>query len=172
MITIKAQQIIQQADSKGIKLQLNNGNIKCEAPKEFITQEFISALKENKAEVIEVLKQLQDPRSDLEEDSKLWALLLKTAYAYDEMTHGTLHGFRCGGAKLELEKGRLELKPRYGPDTDYSWQTEKGWFRDRKEWLLPLAEEIKEVFTKTSKELKQNVSSTEQTTLPLYENRT
>lgn len=44
---------------------------------------------------------IADPRPDLADDSALWTRLLRRAESVDENLAGTLHGFRCCGARLE-----------------------------------------------------------------------
>lgn len=50
---------------------------------------------------------LADPRPDLREDSWLWERLLPWSYGADggqeESLFGALNGFRCGGARLQLD---------------------------------------------------------------------
>ncbi len=55
-----------------------------------------------------------DPRADLAADSREWECLLATQYARDGTNQyglfGTLHGLRCEGARLVLDRGRLRLE--------------------------------------------------------------
>ena len=55
-----------------------------------------------------------DPRPDLIEDSQLWKKILKIAEITDEKAYHILHGFRCGGAKLEIKNNKVNMKPRIG----------------------------------------------------------
>ena len=85
-----------------------------------------------------------DPRPDLTEDSQLWKKILKIAEITDEKAYHILHGFRCGGAKLEIKNNKVNMKPRIGED--YLWQSQEEYNKDRKEWLMPLRESIGEIF--------------------------
>ena len=67
---------------------------------------------------------LADPRPDLAEDSWLWARLLPWAYGADgaepESLFGAVHGLRCGGARLRLEKGLCRLTRGEWPASEYA----------------------------------------------------
>jgi len=56
-----------------------------------------------------------DPRPDLVDDHSEWECLLATQYARDGTNQyglfGTLHGLRCEGARLILDRGRLRIEP-------------------------------------------------------------
>jgi hypothetical protein len=54
-------------------------------------------------------KNRYDPRSDVQEDHYIWQKLLKTAKELDYMGYGLLHGLRCAGCHLKVEKGKLML---------------------------------------------------------------
>ena len=90
-----------------------------------------------------------DPRPDLIEDSQLWKKILKIAEITDEKAYHILHGFRCGGAKLEIKNGKVNMKPRIGED--HLWQSQEEYNKDRKEWLMPLRESIGEIFNTVDK---------------------
>jgi len=85
-----------------------------------------------------------DPRPDLTEDSQLWEKILKIAEARDEKAYNILHGFRCGGAKLEVKNNKVIMQPRIGEN--HLWQSQQEYNKDRKEWLMPLRESIGEIF--------------------------
>ena len=85
-----------------------------------------------------------DPRPDLKEDSQLWEKILKIAEGIDEKTYHILHGFRCGGAKLEIKNDKVNMKPRIGKN--HLWQSQEEYNKDRKQWLMPLRESISEIF--------------------------
>ena len=85
-----------------------------------------------------------DPRPDIEEDHKYWKLVLKEAEKIDKELYFNLHGFRCVGAKLELDSNGFNLLS--GPEvTDY-WQDKSEWQASRKEFLFPYTNEIKQLF--------------------------
>ena len=90
-----------------------------------------------------------DPRPDLKEDSQLWEKILKIAEGIDEKAYHILHGFRCGGAKLEIKNGKINMKPRIGKN--HLWQSQMEYNKDRKEWLMPLRESIGEIFNTVDK---------------------
>ncbi len=95
-------------------------------------------------------KRKYDPRRDLVQDSKLWQMVLRTAEAYDRETYGTLHGFRCYGCRLVLTRnGKIIMKPGNG------WSSIKEWEKNKKEYLIPLADKIKTVFSTVEKFLKE-----------------
>ena len=85
-----------------------------------------------------------DPRPDLTEDSQLWEKVLRNAATKDNKVYSILHGFRCGGAKLEIKNNKVNMKPRIGEK--YLWQSQDEYDKDRKEWLMPLRESISEIF--------------------------
>ena len=85
-----------------------------------------------------------EPRPDLKEDFQSWEKILKIAEVIDEKAYHILHGFRCGGAKLEIKNNKVNMKPRIGED--YLWQSQEEYNKDRKEWLMPLRESIGEIF--------------------------
>ena len=80
----------------------------------------------------------------LKEDSQLWGKILKIAEVIDEKAYYILHGFRCGGAKLDIKKGKVNMKPRIGEK--HLWRSQKEYNKDRKQWLMPLKESISEIF--------------------------
>jgi len=55
-----------------------------------------------------------DPRPDLVDDAAEWTALLSTQYVRDAADpfglYGVLHGFRCEGARLVLDRGRLRIE--------------------------------------------------------------
>ena len=85
-----------------------------------------------------------DPRPDLEEDSQLWKKILKLAEGIDKKAYHILHGFRCGGAKLEIKNDKVNMKPRIGKN--HLWQSQEEYNKDRKQWLMPLKDSISEIF--------------------------
>jgi hypothetical protein len=56
----------------------------------------------------------RDPRKDLTDDHREWECLLSTQHERDGTNphglYGTLHGLRCEGARLVLDRGRLRLE--------------------------------------------------------------
>jgi hypothetical protein len=55
-----------------------------------------------------------DPRPDLTDDAAEWTALLATQFVRDgndqHGLYGVLHGFRCEGARLVNDRGRLRLE--------------------------------------------------------------
>jgi hypothetical protein len=87
-------------------------------------------------------KNKYDPRNDLTQDSNLWQWVLKVAEKYDKKVFGTLHGFRCLGCQLSLnKKNHLVLNPSKECNN-------KEWFEYRQEWLIPITQDIKNIFSK------------------------
>ena len=89
----------------------------------------------------ERLKNKYDPRPDLKEDADLWNKVLKAAEKLKGEVYGILHGFRIKGAKLKLKDSGIVMEPRKS-----GWENEQEWKSDRKKWLLPHKEKIKEIF--------------------------
>lgn len=87
---------------------------------------------------------LTDPRPDLAADSADWARLLALAGAIPPAVFaGTLHGFRCAGARLAYERGNWRFIPTIDPTERIAlWQTREAWERDREKWLLPFRAQI------------------------------
>jgi hypothetical protein len=50
-----------------------------------------------------------DPRADIQEDHYLWQRLLMIAEKVDEQGYGFLHGLRCAGCRLKVERGKVKL---------------------------------------------------------------
>jgi len=94
-------------------------------------------------------KSEHDPRPDLSLDHDYWELVLKEAKEINNYMHGNLHGFRCAGAKLELNDGEFELIPDINSD-NWVWPNKKAYKADREEFLIPYAKEIKELFKKVA----------------------
>lgn len=85
-----------------------------------------------------------DPRPDLTEDHELWIRILTEAYWYCqgdarlEQLYGSLHGLRCGGAKVQrMLTGNLKLLPG-------EWQTME-WKQATAKYLGPFKEDIKAI---------------------------
>ncbi|ACL69109.1 hypothetical protein [Halothermothrix orenii] len=165
-------EIINESEKIGYKLELRPGpkiglSLKPgynPDPQE--AERLINKLKANKENVIEYLQlddkaafnkyieelreqNRYDPRPDLSEDSELWQTVLKEAEKQDKQVYSNLHGCRCGGARLKTEKGQLKLIPAIGPDQ--FWKNKEEWDQDRKEFLLPYASDIKEIFIKVQR---------------------
>lgn len=85
-----------------------------------------------------------DPRPDLAEDHRWWAAVLSLAWHRDRELWGLLHSLRCGGARLELRRGRdgrdffkLDYTPLLG-----TWEESEL----RSQWLEPHREAMRELF--------------------------
>ena len=91
-----------------------------------------------------------DPRPDLSDDTNYWRAVLTEAKKIDNQLHGNLHGFRCAGAKLELDDGQLQLIPDIGQD-NWVWPDKQSYLRDRRKFLMPFKAEIKDIFEKVGK---------------------
>ncbi|MCG8514537.1 MAG: hypothetical protein MI740_10375 [Halanaerobiales bacterium] len=84
---------------------------------------YFSAHKENKTKKDKTYKQdlddyLQkereknkhDPRPDIEPDHYIWLFLLRTAEKVDRMTYGLLHGLRCAGCRIQINRNKNTIK--------------------------------------------------------------
>lgn len=85
-----------------------------------------------------------DPRPDLKEDHELWIRVLTEAYWYCqgdprlEQLYSTLHGLRCGGARVQrMPAGNLKLLPG-------EWK-EDEWKQITAKYLGPYKEEVKAI---------------------------
>src|SRR5690606_4340320 len=84
------------------------------------------------------------PRPDLAEDHLRWVAVLSVAWHHDRALWGLLHGFRCGGARLETKRasdGREMFRLDYRPLLDV-WSEQEL----RSQWLEPYWEAIKRLF--------------------------
>ena len=82
-----------------------------------------------------------DPRPDITEDHRLWHLLLKEAEQVDQQLYCNLHGFRCIGAKLQLNDNEMKLISK----TDF-FDSNEDWQEYREEFLFPFKDEIAGLF--------------------------
>lgn len=90
-----------------------------------------------------------DPRPDLYEDHRLWVAVLaaawyETAVPNSKPFHGTLHGMRCGGARLNICRSRTT-----GQFLKLDYQPLLGAWAEadlRKYWLEPNKAVMKTVF--------------------------
>jgi len=96
----------------------------------------------------------RDPRPDLVGDSREWTALLATQYARDGNDQhglfGVLHGLRCEGARLVLDRGRLRL--------------EAGEIGDaypllRNLWLLPRRDELTTLLASVAQRLSGGIAA-------------
>jgi hypothetical protein len=94
-------------------------------------------------------KNRYDPRQDLWEDSNYWKIVLKEAEKISQEVYGFLHGFRCGGAKLNFSDGKIKMRPRLG--SRHAWETKQKYEKDKKEFLVEHKQDIIKVFKKASK---------------------
>lgn len=90
-----------------------------------------------------------DPRSDLQEDSIFWQLVLVCATSYDDpMLFANLHGFRCSGARLSLKDKSLVFK--FSDEWD---NEEKKYFKNK--YAIPYLKEFKTIFKFVAENFKQ-----------------
>jgi len=82
-----------------------------------------------------------DPRPDIKEDHQLWQLLLREAEQVDKQLYSNLHGFRCVGAKLNINDDEMKLIS----NTDF-FNSNDNWQEYRKEFLFPFKNEITALF--------------------------
>ena len=81
-----------------------------------------------------------DPRTDLQEDSIFWQLVLACATKYDDaQIFGNLHGFRCSGARLSLKDKSLVFK--FSDEWDNETKEE---FKQK--YAMPYLKEFKAIF--------------------------
>jgi hypothetical protein len=84
---------------------------------------------------------VEDPRPDLVEDSKQWEQLLGLCLALEDRAearrlYGSLHGFRCCGARLiSSTSGLLEIAPGTEVAPDRFTQLEEHYFQGYRESL-------------------------------------
>ncbi len=104
-----------------------------------------------------------DPRPDITADSAYWQSLLMTTRALErsdsdnpaDNTHslyGALHGLRCGGARLELNGGKLRLLPG-------DWGDEYRELREK--WLVPHADQLRRLLASIGAMLAREVGLNE-----------
>ena len=55
-------------------------------------------------------KNKHDPRPDIEPDHYIWLFLLRTAEKVDRMTYGLLHGLRCAGCRIQINRSKNTIK--------------------------------------------------------------
>ena len=89
-----------------------------------------------------------DPRPDLTYDSNDWVRLLTMADAKDDICHGVLHGFRCGGLRLQRGSKGYKLRPDLDDPVSSNWTTKEAYIADRDKWLVPCTGMIMELLKK------------------------
>lgn len=83
---------------------------------------------------------MTDPRSDLKQDTDLWQLVLACATCYqDNFIFGNLHGFRCAGARLQLNGKELAFK--LPIEWDEPTKTEM-----KQKYAIPYIKQFKQIF--------------------------
>ncbi|MGI9951964.1 hypothetical protein V3F56_06320 [Moorellaceae bacterium AZ2] len=93
-----------------------------------------------------MVKELLDPRPDLQKDSWLWEILLH--HVRETKFYWLLHGFRSAGTRLVLkENGRLVMRPHIGPD---GWENVGVYMEFRERYLLPVREEVEKILEDVS----------------------
>ncbi len=84
-----------------------------------------------------------DPRLDLHEDSKDWDKFLRRAQEKNKSLANILHGFRCGGLRLQKDIKGDTVRHRLRPDFSNSlWQSKEEYDIDKKKWLMPYHQQI------------------------------
>lgn len=84
--------------------------------------------------------EIQDPRPDLIEDSKLWKRLLNMAKDKNRLLAITLHGFRCCGLRIQKDSIGYVLRPEF--NTNSQWQNQAEYEEYRNKWLMRYRQEI------------------------------
>jgi hypothetical protein len=84
---------------------------------------------------------MTDPRTDLISDSEDWTRLLNAAEKVNEELAGTLHGFRCCGARLTKTSQGYIIEPCLDPKSS-KWLTKAGYQIDRDKWLIPHKDDL------------------------------
>ena len=74
---------------------------------------------------------MQDPRPDLQKDTKLWNKLLNIA---DDDLKYTLHGFRCAGARLIKTNSGYSMRPEFNKDS--LWNSQAEYECDKQQFLV------------------------------------
>lgn len=106
------------------------------------TTESLSVDSKDKASKNNTLQNI-DPRTDLNEDSKDWDKLLKRAQEKNTSLAKILHGFRCGGLRLEKDFKGHTVRHRLRPDFSNSiWKSQEEYDADKKKWLMPYQQQI------------------------------
>jgi len=87
---------------------------------------------------------VHDPRPDLAYDTVEWTQLLSIARHMNRMAGGVLHGFRCGGARLNRTGYGYQMQPDIDPTGRLAkWRNMDEYQTDRHQWLVPHTELIK-----------------------------
>jgi len=107
----------------------------------------IAENKDIRDNIKQYLKRQFEPRPDLKDDSYLWKQLLKVAWRKNKKLHGTLHGVRCAGARLDYNE-KLKL---LAPDN----MKKPEWQEIRKDWLLSDKEKITALFKESENKIKE-----------------
>ena len=143
--------LLDRCTEAGITITVADGVLHVDAPDVSEVDELLRELKDHKAAVLEALtpsqnshdsqnrapqsiRDINDPRPDLSDDSQLWGYLLRHAGLADDAdaptgAYGALHGVRCCGARLEWQQN---ASLRIVPGAEYLG----AWEDDRQTWLL------------------------------------
>jgi hypothetical protein len=84
---------------------------------------------------------MNDPRPNLISDSAEWTKLLNAAENTNKELAGTLHGFRCSGARLTKTSQGYIIEPDLNPKSS-KWLTKAAYVIDRDKWLVPYKDEL------------------------------
>lgn len=125
---------------RGVVLWVDGNQVRYRAPRGAVTPELLETMRLCKEDLLQYLRYTADPRAeDLREDTHLWAGLLRAAFwLADADTWSLLHGLRCGGARLEVDKaGRLRFLRGDWPEED--------WKAIKRHWLATHAAQLREL---------------------------
>ncbi len=96
----------------------------------------------------------RDPRPDLVGDSREWECLLATQHGRDGANphglYGVLHGLRCEGARLVLDRGRLRLDP---------GELVEHYPGLRNLWLVPRRDELTALLAAVAQRLTEGIAA-------------
>jgi hypothetical protein len=95
-----------------------------------------------------------DPRPDLVDDHSEWTALLATQFGRDaddqHGLYGVLHGLRCEGARLVLDRGRLRLE---------AGELGNQYPLLRNLWLLPRRDELTRLLAAVARRFGEGVAA-------------
>lgn len=95
----------------------------------------------------------QDPREDLNEDTKLWTRLMFLSIGNGELV-SILNWMRCAGTRIVRGKSGYILRPLI--DDRLGWRTQEEYEAARDKHLKPFGEKVKELLKQLSEEMISN----------------